>query len=878
MRSSHAYLPVTAGQFSMSRNLILAFDTASETIALAVANDEGASFKLIDHHDEAAPRRANVCLLPRIDALFRKNGLSAEDIGCVVCGRGPGSFTGVRIGVATAKGLASGLRVPLYGVSTLDAVAWGVWKSGFRGLLGVVADAMRGEVYPVLFRVTDTAPERLECDTVAKAESAARRWAQAVDEPLALAGDGIHKYRTVFEKEFETSCRLTFCEDSLWVPTGESLLYAFERERARKECATGDPGALLPVYTRLSDAEENERIRLGTTGQVIQGALVNAAVPASGVVCDGDGAQETHPQNDLTLRPLSLHDLNHIVTIEREVFRDEAWTLGMFEDELLRTDRTWWVACKGSQIVGYCGGWVVDGELQILDVAVISEFRRCGIAQELIRRVVHDGADLGARSVTLEVRADNASARKLYEKLRFEVEGIRPNYYPAVGGLKGEGIFREDGTPARREDAVIMRGPVEPTETTGVLDASGLGTLAGMELKDNACRVDAGMVKERSVQAYPMQGQSPPGQPKREGRTGEGKNRPLILAIESSCDETAAAIIDGRGTLLADVIASQVDFHARFGGVVPEIASRKHTEAIVGVVDETLIRGGRELGVSSLEWGDLDALAVTFAPGLVGALVVGLAFAKGVSWATGLPLVGVNHLEGHIYANKFASSVSSDDAAAEPIEPPLVVALLSGGHTMLVHVKDWGDYEILGQTLDDAVGEAFDKVAKALGLGYPGGPVISKLAEQGRSDAIDFPRAMMHSGDFRFSLSGLKTAVITYIKRENEAGRTINTADLAASFQQAVIDVQVAKAVQAVEQTGVHTFCLGGGVAANPALRVAYCKAMDERGTRVVLPPLSACTDNAGMIAAVALDRLAQGKVLSLDADAYSHLPIDQEY
>jgi N6-L-threonylcarbamoyladenine synthase len=315
---------------------------------------------------------------------------------------------------------------------------------------------------------------------------------------------------------------------------------------------------------------------------------------------------------------------------------------------------------------------------------------------------------------------------------------------------------------------------------------------------------------------------------------------------------------DGR-ELLSSVVASQIEFHARFGGVVPEIASRKHTEAVVGVVAEALERAGADLG-------DLTAIAVTQGPGLVGALVVGLAYAKGLAFATGLPLVGVNHLEGHIFANMLADP---------SVQPPLVALVVSGGHTSLVHMADWAEYRTLGSTLDDAAGEAFDKVAKVLGLGYPGGPVLSKLAEQGDPAAIRFPRAMMNSGDYDFSLSGLKTAVLTHIRHEHEAGREIDPADLAASFQAAVVDVQVAKSVRAVEETGVRTFCLAGGVAANPALREALKAALEPRGVKVSVPPLTYCTDNAAMIAAAAHHRLWRGEVIGLDAEALPNLRLD---
>ena len=319
------------------------------------------------------------------------------------------------------------------------------------------------------------------------------------------------------------------------------------------------------------------------------------------------------------------------------------------------------------------------------------------------------------------------------------------------------------------------------------------------------------------------------------------------------------------------MVASQVDFHARFGGVVPEIASRKHIEAICGVCDECLDVAARALGagLGQLSWRDLDAVAVTYAPGLVGALVVGVAFAKGAAWACDIPFIGVNHLEGHLYANKIGDATFA---------PPAVVSLVSGGNTMLVHMRDWGDYETLGTTIDDAVGEAFDKVAKALGLGYPGGPVISRFAAQGNPDAVPFPRAMLHSGDLRFSLSGLKTAVVTYINQERAAGRELNIPDITASFQQAVVDVQVAKAKHALEQTGAGTFCLGGGVAANPVLRRAYEDLCAEMGVKLVMPPLHSCGDNAGMIALVALDRFNDGRFFGLDSDACAHADLDKPY
>lgn len=330
----------------------------------------------------------------------------------------------------------------------------------------------------------------------------------------------------------------------------------------------------------------------------------------------------------------------------------------------------------------------------------------------------------------------------------------------------------------------------------------------------------------------------------------------LVLAIESSCDETAASVMRGGTEQLSNVVASQVDFHARFGGVVPEIASRKHTEAVAGVVDEALEAAG--VGLSHCH-----AVAVTIGPGLVGALVVGVAYAKGLAYSAGLPLVGVNHLEGHICAARLLDP---------GLRPPLVALLVSGGHTMIVRVTEWGRYETIGGTLDDAVGEAFDKVAKLLGLGYPGGPVLSRLAVAGDPEAIPFPRPMLRTGDLNVSLSGLKTAVIKYVEEERAAGRALRVPDIAASFQAAVTDVQVAKTLRAVKEHGARAVVLAGGVAANPFLRERLGNALEDIGVRLSVPPSELCTDNAAMIATAAHDGIAAGRFLGLGADAVPDL------
>jgi N6-L-threonylcarbamoyladenine synthase len=330
----------------------------------------------------------------------------------------------------------------------------------------------------------------------------------------------------------------------------------------------------------------------------------------------------------------------------------------------------------------------------------------------------------------------------------------------------------------------------------------------------------------------------------------------ITLGIETSCDETAVAVVEDGFTVRSNLIATQVDLHARFGGVVPEVAARAHVEALSPLTEEALEAAG-------VGFGDLDGVAVTVGPGLVGALLVGMAAAKAVSLATGAPLIGVNHLEGHLWANFLVHG---------PPEPPYVALIVSGGHTMLVHVPEPFHHEVLGQTLDDAAGEAFDKVARLLGLGFPGGPLLDAAARDGDPGAVRFPRAMEDSGDLDFSMSGLKTAVLRHVRAEQAAGREIDVPDLAASFQEAIVDVQVAKTLEAAERTGAPTILLGGGVVANSRLRERIAEAAGERGLRVLFPPLDLCTDNGAMIACVGAARLARGERTSLDIPADPNL------
>lgn len=334
----------------------------------------------------------------------------------------------------------------------------------------------------------------------------------------------------------------------------------------------------------------------------------------------------------------------------------------------------------------------------------------------------------------------------------------------------------------------------------------------------------------------------------------------LILAVESSCDETAAAVVKNGRKALSNVIASQIDIHTLYGGVVPEIASRKHMEKINQVMEEALQQAGVTLK-------DITAIAVTYGPGLVGALLVGVSAAKAVAFASGLPLVGVHHIEGHICANFIDH---------EELEPPFHSLVVSGGHTHLVRVMDYGRYEILGRTRDDAAGEAFDKVARAIGLGYPGGPKIDQLSLEGNPDAIIFPRAKVEDSVYDFSFSGLKSAVLNYLNTCEMRGEPVNRADVAASFQKAVIDVLVEHSMEALKNVEEKNFALAGGVASNRHLRAAMQKACDERGIRLYCPPPVYCTDNAAMIGVAGYYEYLNGVRHGWDLNAVPNLKLGE--
>lgn len=333
----------------------------------------------------------------------------------------------------------------------------------------------------------------------------------------------------------------------------------------------------------------------------------------------------------------------------------------------------------------------------------------------------------------------------------------------------------------------------------------------------------------------------------------------IILAIESSCDETSVAIVKNGREVLSNVISSQIDTHRVFGGVVPEIASRKHIEVIDLVIDEALEQANKNFS-------DIDAIAVTYGPGLVGALLVGVSYAKSLAYTLKKPLIPVHHIEGHIYANYIED---------KDLKPPFISLVISGGHTHIVYVEDYGKFKILGKTRDDACGEAFDKVARTIGLKYPGGPEIDKLAKTGDKYAIELPRVMIDTDDYDFSFSGLKSAVLNFVNKSKMTNLPFKNEDLAASFQQAVSDVLVFKTIKACKENNIKILTLAGGVSANSFLRKSMQDACEKEGIKLCVPSLKLCTDNAAMIGCAGYYEFLKGNFASLDLNAYPNLKLD---
>jgi len=507
------------------------------------------------------------------------------------------------------------------------------------------------------------------------------------------------------------------------------------------------------------------------------------------------------------LRTATVADLEPIMAIERAEFPDDAWPAELMAAELAAEFGRYLVAVDGEEVLGYAGVRVGGEQADVQTIAVIPERRREGLGRALLRELLAEAARRGAVEAFLEVREDNPGARRLYAAEGFAEVARRRGYYP--GGV----------------DAVVMRAalPVSGQER-GAAGASAVGGASG---------------------------------------TASG-TAPLVLGIETSCDETGIGIVRGE-RLLANVIASSMAEHARYGGVVPEVAARAHLEAIGPALEEAV-------ATARIRLEDLDAIAVTNGPGLSGALMVGVGAAKALAVALDKPLYAVNHLVGHVGVDVL------DERG--PLAAPTIALLVSGGHTSLLHVRDLvGDVELLGETIDDAAGEAFDKVARLLGLPYPGGPEIDRAAVGGDPRAIRFPRGLSLPKDlerhrYDFSFSGLKTAVARYVEARQDAGEPVPVADVAASFREAVADVLVTKAIAACTDLGIPRLLFGGGVTANARIRELAAERCAAAGIELRVPPLSLCTDNGAMIAALGAQLVMAGRAPSgLDFGADSSLP-----
>ena len=538
-------------------------------------------------------------------------------------------------------------------------------------------------------------------------------------------------------------------------------------------------------------------------------------------------------------RPATVDDLGALMHLETTTFVTDAWSSDAMRGEL--TSRHGWYVVAVDEaddaILGYAGLSCPRGmhAADVQTIAVAESARGRGIGRALLTRLVAEAHARAAREVLLEVRADNPVAQALYSSLGFEPIAVRPHYYQpddvdavvmrvALGGTPPPVAEPRDAAAARSDASIPAGGP-------------GAGTEADDACADeDECDATAG---------------------------------PLVLGIETSCDETGIGIVRGQ-TLLANVISSSMEEHARYGGVVPEVAARAHLEALTPAIDAALAEAGVALR-------ELDAIAVTAGPGLSGALMVGVGAAKALAVALDIPLHGVNHLVGHVGADL----LSVDGGSGRPLETPSIALLVSGGHTSLLLVRDLvDDVELLGETIDDAAGEAFDKVARVLGLPYPGGPHIDRVAADGDPKAIRFPRGLSLPKDmerlrYDFSFSGLKTAVASWVEKRQDAGEPVPVADIAASFREAVVDVLLTKAVAACVDHGIPRLLLGGGVVANARVRELAAARCASAGIELRIPPLSLCTDNGAMIAALGSRLITSGRAPSgLAFGADSTLPV----
>jgi bifunctional N6-L-threonylcarbamoyladenine synthase / protein kinase Bud32 len=770
-------------------------------------------------------------LTPNIQACLAEAELSPRDLHAVVAGTGPGPFTGLRVGMATAAAFGDALSIPVHGIPSAAATAWEhatsqVGSKAFGDYL-IVSDARRREFYHSRMSFFPGLAGRL-CsevqvpasvhapDVVRDIQQEIDRWPLRVLSASAVAEQAEELFGS------QEGCQIESVDAH---PTPRGLVLAALEFLGSVPGLLADAPALRALYLRRPDAKEPKAKAISKALDFSRVQELGVLADAAGATVDAAGGDPHAGSQSARLRLLTTADAPACAEIEQILFpEDSPWSAEAFASEIF-APHTHCLALETTdparepQLIGYAilavGGPSHDPEAEIHTIGILPEWQGKGLSKLLMDPLVAVADRLHA-PIFLEVRTDNRPAVGLYERYDFAIEGTRHAYYQPSGA-----------------DAFTMVRPGFVSDATPAPDT-------------------------------------------------ETSNRPTyIMGIESSCDETGVGIVASTATtvegatggddaaqleIVANKVASSMEQHARFGGVVPEIASRAHLEAMQPTMRAALAEARENVSDFRIP----DVVAATVGPGLAGALLVGAAAAKAYALAWEVPFYGVNHLGGHVAVGtldegtgKGAAGGATEEAGADGDLSNAIALLVSGGHTQILHVTGVGaPMEELGSTLDDAAGEAYDKVARLLGLGYPGGPVIDRLAAQGNPQAIAFPRGMMRQQDSRydFSFSGLKTAVARYVEMAEKEGTSLPIEDVCASFQEAVVDVLVTKALRACEDKDARVMLLGGGVSANRRLREVAAERCGDVGVELKIPQAKLCTDNGVMMAALAARLVAAGE------------------
>ena len=826
---------------------VLAVDTTTNfvTCGIVQVHANGATEILAEKSTDNVRGHMEL-LVPHIRECMGQAGISPKGFHSVVVGTGPGPFTGLRVGMATAAAFGDALGIPVHGVESPLATAWAqhLQDPTWVGDTIVVSDARRREWYHARYHAYVT-PNGLRLGTliepsVHKPEVVEQLNVEVGEEIQKIAGTAATRVRiATMAGAVSERAREVFNGDK-WDqspfhegahPTPEGLVLAAMQQQGGYLGLLREAVPLRALYLRRPDATEPAAKAVsraldftavagmdGVIGYSVHpDATVDSATSESSGSAEGEGGEQ------VGVGILRAEHAEACAEVEMALFADESpWSATSFAQHVEAPHTLSLGMWRGDKLVGFAilaiNGSADDPEGEIHTIGLLPQYQGKGLSHRLLQPLLQVADRIGAPTY-LEVREGNEAAIGLYERYGFEKMGLRKNYYQPSGA-----------------NAWTMVRPA-----------------VAVQAADIACGGDAPSTISPST----------------------------VLGIESSCDETGVGIVrinpDADPSqpdlhILADQVASSMSEHARFGGVVPEIASRAHLEAMQPTMRAALLQA-RE---SDPSFTKPDAVAATIGPGLAGALLVGAAAAKAYAVAWEVPFLAVNHLGGHVAVDTLVPGVRSDalDNA--------VALLVSGGHTQILHVNGVGKpMKELGSTVDDAAGEAYDKVARLLGLGYPGGPVIDRLAQQGNAKAIQFPRGMMRQQDsaYDFSFSGLKTAVARYVESQESLGATIPVEDVCASFQEAVVDVLMKKALRACADTGAKVLLLGGGVSANRRLRELAAARCQSAGVELHVPPLRLCTDNGVMIAALAAQLVRNGagaSALNVGTDASLEVEVPQ--